>query len=160
MRRVGHRGRARFAILAASVAAITSVPMSSRAADIFWSKSTGGTFATGSNWQGSVAPGTGDVAQFGTTASGTGPAYTVTFGADATTLGAAVRRDNATWSLGAHTYTLSGTSTSPLLVGSVAGATGKLTVSDGTVTSDSTVYSAVGPVAIGSPAYAWQNVSA
>ncbi len=88
-----------------------------------WRNAVNGTFSTGSNWVGGVAPGAANPAAFGFTASTT--PYTVTFSGNATTAGLTVSNQRPTFNLGGLTYTVNGEI-------SVSGTNGpSLTLSDG-----------------------------
>src|SRR2546423_1444838 len=66
-----------------------------------WNAGNGGTFNVAANWLAGVAPVSNDVAVFNLADTG----YTVTFTANATNIGLAVRNDTVTFDLGGFTYT-------------------------------------------------------
>jgi T5SS/PEP-CTERM-associated repeat protein len=120
--------------------AVWSTATPATALDKFWSNSRGdgsGAFNDEDNWIPDVftsdVPGASDVAHFGmTTSSAVLPAtYTVSFSTDPTNLRLVVEDDRVTFDLNGHTYR----ATSPIAVmlGTESGRTGRLTVTDGTV---------------------------
>jgi T5SS/PEP-CTERM-associated repeat protein len=84
---------------------------------------------------------------FGQTAAGTGPAYTVNFGASVTCKVAIVHRDNVTWNLNGATFTQAGFSgVDSLIVGAAFGENATLTIFNGTVSTlaSTLVFSEIG----------------
>lgn len=116
-----------------------SLVAESRAADMFWNHTRGdgsGTFSVASYWTGPVSstppPDDNDVAHFGLTTSILEQwAYTIQFTADATNEALVVEDDLVTFDLNDHVYTA--TESVPITIGTVAGRTGGLTITDGIV---------------------------
>lgn len=98
------------------------------ALDRTWTNAAGGTFSTNANWD-TVAPGVGDIANFTLNTT-----YTVTFTAGPTNTDLDVENGTVTFDLNGFTYTL--TSASAADIGNVAGQTGRLTITDGTLAVD------------------------
>lgn len=105
----------------------------SRATDRFWTGLNGGTFSTGGNWRGGIAPGSSDVAHFDISGGTLFTfAYTVSFTNNPTNSAMRIEGgDFVTFSLGSHVYTT--TNSAPLSIGLRAGRTGALTITGGTV---------------------------
>ena len=124
-------------ILALSIASFLLAP-SLHAADRFWIDPLGGTFADIANWSvsdggagGASVPVAGDSANF--TLNNT---YTVSFGAAVTLNALDGENGNVTLDLGGFTHTLMSGNAS--FIGQVAGQTGRLTLTDGTLAVDTT----------------------
>ncbi len=114
--------------------------------DAIWKTGATGTFSTGANWDIGTAPNGNYFAHFGTLTTGAGP-YNVNFGSDVSSTGAFIHKDNTTWNLNNHTYTLNGfAGVDSLIVGMYGGENGQLTVSNGSlnVAASSTNFSQVG----------------
>ncbi len=136
--------------------------------DTIWTNSAGGQFATGSNWNTGSAPSGSRFVHFGSTTSGSGPAYTVTFGGNVSASGVFVHRDAVTLNLNARTFTQTGVDgVDSLIVGMKSGETSTLTVTNGTLaTSAAPGYfsqigkaaGATGTMTLGSGAV-WNNSS-
>jgi T5SS/PEP-CTERM-associated repeat protein len=101
------------------------------AADRFWITPTGGTFGAIANWSatdggagGASVPGVADIANF--TLNNT---YEVNFTTDPFNTDLDVENGNVTFDLNLNTYTLTGLL--PIVVGGIAGQTGRLTVTEG-----------------------------
>jgi T5SS/PEP-CTERM-associated repeat protein len=114
-----------------SVVLIFSVANDSHAADKFWGAILGGEFNNPNNWQGGSVAGEGDIAHFGLT---TNPIfqriYTVDFTAGATNQALVIEDDFVTFDLNGHIYNTTLTTGSE--IGNVAGRAGRLTITDGT----------------------------
>jgi T5SS/PEP-CTERM-associated repeat protein len=136
--------------------------------DTIWTNSAGGQFATGSNWDTGSAPSGSRFIHFGSTTSGSGPAYTVTFGGNVSATGVFVHRDAVTLNLNAKTFTQTGVDgVDSLIVGMKNGEASTLTVTNGTLaTSAAAGYfsqigkaaGATGTMTLGSGAV-WNNSS-
>ncbi|MBA3482427.1 MAG: hypothetical protein H0T51_11480, partial [Pirellulales bacterium] len=109
------------------------------AADMFWSNGRGdgsGGFSTAIHWSGGSPsnpppPDADDIAHFGMTTGAAFPStYTVTFTANATNEAVVVEDDSVTFDLNGRTYTT--TAFLENKIGTVAGRTGSLTITDGT----------------------------
>jgi len=99
---------------------------------VFWENDSNGSFATGGNWRGGVAPASGsaDHAIFTVTNN----PYTVSFASDQAHRRASVRQGEVTWDLGGHRYTLDATSAAdPSLTVLEYQGSSSLTVADGTL---------------------------
>ncbi len=126
----------RFSLRRVPAAVLLSLAPALHAADRFWITPAGGTHGTAANWSatdggagGATVPGVADVANF--TLNNT---YTVNFGAAATMNALDAENGNVTLDLGGFTCTL--TSGGASFIGQVAGQTGRLTVTDGTLAVD------------------------
>ncbi len=126
----------RFSLRRVPSAVLLSLAPALHAADRFWITPAGGTHGTAANWSatdggagGATVPGVADVANF--TPNNT---YTVNFGAAATMNALDAENGNVTLDLGGFTCTL--TSGGASFIGQVAGQTGRLTVTDGTLAVD------------------------
>jgi T5SS/PEP-CTERM-associated repeat protein len=114
---------------------VLSVPARVEAADIRWRNSAGGTFSIGGNWNGGV-PGAADNAFFGLSTPGVFgslPPYTVSFTALASNSSLRIEDDSVVFDLNGLVYETINTSFG-MVLGSVSGKTGQLTVLDGIVT--------------------------
>ena len=111
------------------------------ASDKFWNNPSGGTFSSSANWVDIPfqldVPGSNDVANFGMT-SNTGTffvqrIYTVGFTSNPTNQRLVIEDDFVTFDLDGHVYITTSASPSPIILGTVAGRSGRLTIKDGNV---------------------------
>jgi T5SS/PEP-CTERM-associated repeat protein len=110
-----------------------------------WTSTTSGSFAAASNWDTNSAPQGNFAAHFGAVASGSGPAYSVSFGADASSSVVLVHRDSVTWNLNGATYAQSGApGVDSLIVGTAFGENADLTINNGKVTTGGNSFSQIG----------------
>src|SRR5262249_45630822 len=101
-------------------------------AQAIWTNSSGGAFGTSGNWNAGIVPSAAYAAQFGLTATGSGPTYTVTFAGNVSSAAALAHRDNVTWNLNGAKYTQTGsTGVDSLIVGDSTGEVAALTVTNG-----------------------------
>ena len=129
--------------------------------DRYWIKPTSETFATATNWNPSLTPGTTETAVFDLNGN-----HTVTFGANATNNRLRVENDQVAFALGTRTYTLTNTSTSTpsIIAGAAAGDNGRLSLTGtgggGTLSSANAylgnVASSTGQLTVGAGA-TWNN---
>lgn len=116
---------------------LTALAPQSRAANIRWTAGNG-TFHTGGSWQGGVAPGLLDVAQFGRSAAPFQLTYTVSFTVDATNQALHVEDDVVTFDLNGRLYSLTA-ATGTVIGNQPSGLAGSLTVTDGTINSTTNI---------------------
>jgi len=138
--------------------ALWGVPARVDAVDMFWSNSRGdgsGTFSVAANWTESAPfssppPDSNDRAHFGMTTSAASPeTYTVTFTTSPTNNQLLVEDDRVTFDLNSHVYTLTNTSVAVAL-GTESGRSGRLTVTDGMLSTPLQADIEIGSVAGGS----------
>ena len=112
---------------------VIAADSTAQAADKRWNNIFGGPFNLSSNWSGGV-PGSMDIAEFGLSNFFTQRTYTVSFTGPLlppiTNLALDIEDDFVTFDLNGHTYTT--TTFLDNKIGSVAGAPGRLTITDGT----------------------------
>jgi T5SS/PEP-CTERM-associated repeat protein len=130
------RSGSRLCCLSLAVWLLALVAAPSHAADTRWRNPDGGTFSIGGNWNNGV-PGVGDVAHFGLSTPGIFgalPPYTVNFTANATNNALVVEDDRVVFDLNGHVYTaVADPFQVTTRIGTVAGASGGLSISDGLV---------------------------
>src|SRR3954453_9475527 len=106
------------------------------AANKRWNNGTGsGVFNTGGNWVGGgAAPGSFDVAQFGISAAPFQSTYTVSFNNNVTNQALNIEDDLVTFNLSSRQYSV--TAATGIVIGNQsAGLPGRLTVTNGTISS-------------------------
>jgi len=108
--------------------AILTAASVGNAGEILWNAPGGGSFQSGGNWVGGVAPGTSDGAVFDLSSAG---GYTVTFSSPVNNDLLRVRDDIVTLDVGGFTYGLLSGGASAVTVGESAGQSGELTIIDG-----------------------------
>ena len=135
-RRTHRLGRRRRLALFCAASVFCAIAAPSLAADTRWRNPDGGTFSIGGNWNNGV-PGVGDVAHFGLSTPGIFgalPPYTVSFTANATNNALVVEDDRVVFDLNGRVYTaVADPFQVTTRIGTVAGTTGGLSISDGLV---------------------------
>jgi fibronectin-binding autotransporter adhesin len=109
-----------FSVLCAGVRADAAVKR--------WTNMFGGAFNAAANWSGGI-PGSGDIAEFGVATLFTPGTYIVTFDVSPTNQAIHVEDDLVTFDLNGRTYTT--TAATGNEIGTVAGQSGRLTITDG-----------------------------
>ncbi|HEV8292990.1 MAG TPA: hypothetical protein VGP94_13740 [Tepidisphaeraceae bacterium] len=130
--------RARILALGASVIlAAFFWPRSTHAVTRSWTNPAGGNFNLNTNWSGSTVPGAADTALFDT---GTASPYTVTFSA-ASTLNdrLIIGRDNVTFDLSTHSYTLTNGVLPGVTVGEIPTDHGTFHLIHGSISDENTL---------------------
>lgn len=114
---------------------LLAVVTEAHAAEKFWGNFIGGAYNAGANWQGGSVAGASDVAHFGLSFNIFFRTYTVDFDVSPTNRALVIEDDNVTFDLNGRIYT----TTDSLLaidIGTVAGKSDRLTITDGIMIVD------------------------